>query len=82
MSEMENRETGKNWGAPVGLIIASMLGVAVWLVFILIYALAWSKGYSLFQNFIVTIVSLALVCLLIGVMWVAFMPKKYWNWNS
>jgi hypothetical protein len=43
--------------------------VVVWLVFILFYALYWSSGFSLFQNVIVTIVSLMNTGLVIGAMW-------------
>jgi len=50
-------------------IVLSIIGVVVWLVFILLYALYWSNGFSLFQNVIVTIVSLAIAGLLIGLMW-------------
>ncbi len=57
---------------PFGLVIASMLGIVAWLVFILIYALLWSKSYDLFQNVVVAFVSLAIVGMLIGVMWMAW----------
>ena len=59
-------------GPPFALVIASMLGVVAWLVFILVYALFWSKGYDLFQNFVVTVFSLAITAILIGVMWMAW----------
>jgi hypothetical protein len=51
-------------------IVGSMLDVIAWLLFILFYALFWSRGFSLFQNVIVTIVSLAIAVLLIGLMWI------------
>jgi len=51
-----------------------MLGIAAWLVFILLYALYWSKGFSLFQNAIVTLVSFLLTGLLIGAMWMMAGP--------
>jgi hypothetical protein len=54
---------------PFAPIILSFLAVAVWLVFILLYALYWSTGFSWFQNIIVTIVSLALMALVVGMMW-------------
>lgn len=74
----ERREDATTTGPPpVGLIIASMLGIVAWLIFILIFALEWSRGYSLFQNLIVTVVSFAVAGILIGVMWVAFAPKGY-----
>jgi len=80
MNVVEDREKSEYY--PKGLIIASILGVAAWLVFILIYALDWSRGYSLFQNLIVTGVSFSVVGLLIGVLWVAFAPRAYWRGNQ
>ena len=56
----------------LGPIVATMLEVVAWLVFILLYALFWSKSYDLFQNIVVTIFSLAITGILIGVMWVAW----------
>ena len=55
---------------PFTPIILSFLAIAIWLVFILIFALYWSIGFSWFQNIIVTIVSLLLVGLVLGLMWV------------
>jgi hypothetical protein len=60
------------YDGPNAPIIGSILGVMGWLVFILLYALFWSKGFSLFQNIIVTIVSLAIDALLIGLVWLAY----------
>jgi hypothetical protein len=57
---------------PFAPIILSFLAVAVWLVFILLYALYWSTGFSWFQNIIVTIVSLLIMGLLVGLMWVVW----------
>ncbi len=57
---------------PFTPIILSFLAVAVWLVFILLYALYWSTGFSWFQNIIVTVVSLLLMGLLVGMMWVVW----------
>ena len=49
-----------------GPIVGCVLVVIGWLVFILSYALYWSNGFDLFQNVIVTIVSLATAGLLMG----------------
>ncbi len=57
---------------PMAPVYLSILGIIVWLVFILFYALYWSNGFSLFQNVIVTIVSLAITGLLIGLMWLVW----------
>ena len=50
-------------------MIGSILITVGWLVFILLYALYWSQGFGLFQNLIVTIVSLATTGLLTGAVW-------------
>jgi uncharacterized membrane protein len=57
---------------PVAPVIGSILGVVAWLAFILVYALYWSNGFSLFQNVIVTIVSLLIAGLVIGLIWLVF----------
>ncbi len=54
---------------PMGPVIGSIIGVIAWLVFILLYALFWSKGFDLFQNIIVTVVSFAIAGLAIGMVW-------------
>ena len=56
----------------MGPVVASILAVVGWLVFILLYALYWSKGFDLFQNVIVTLVSLIVMGLLIGAMWLVW----------
>ena len=57
----------------------SIIGVLIWAIFILFYALYWSTGMNLFQNFIVTVVSLIITGLVIGLMWVLLGPKNYWR---
>ncbi|MDV3277796.1 MAG: hypothetical protein LYZ69_04930 [Nitrososphaerales archaeon] len=64
----QSQPPGKYEG-PIVPVVLSILGIVVWLVFILFYALYWSSGFSLFQNVIVAIVSLAIAGLLIGLMW-------------
>ena len=59
----------QKYEGPMGPVVGSIVFVIGWLVFILLYALYWSKGFDLFQNVIVTIVSLAIMSLLIGAMW-------------
>ena len=54
---------------PIAPVALSIVGVIAWLVFILIYALYWSSGFSLFQNIIVTVVSFLLAGLVIALMW-------------
>jgi len=60
------------------MIVATILGIVAWLVFILIYALYWSKGYDLFQNAIVTVVTLAITGLLVAAMWIVG-SRKWWS---
>ena len=57
---------------PFAPIILSFLAVAVWLVLILLYALYWSSGFSWFRNIIVAVVSLILMGLLVGMMWMVW----------
>ena len=64
----QGQASGKYEG-PIAPIVLSIIGVIAWLVFILLYALDWSSGYSLFQNIIVTVVSFLIAGLLIGLMW-------------
>ena len=69
---LRTTQTPSKYEGPLGPVVASILGIIAWLVFILIYALYWSSGFSLFQNVIVTIVSLMIVGLLIGLMWLVW----------
>lgn len=69
---------------PFAPILGSILGVVAWLLFILLYALYWSKSYDLFQNAVVTIVSLLVMMLGIGTMWLIWYrltgePRASWN---
>ncbi len=76
---MASNEDDKNEGwmdwernRPFGPIIMSIVVVIAWLVFILLYALYWSTGYSLFQNVIVTVVSLVIAALVLGLGWMVW----------
>lgn len=70
--------SGKYEG-PVAPVVASILAVMAWAIFILLYALFWSTRFSIFQNIIVTIVSLVITGLLIGLMWVILSPRGAWR---
>ena len=67
---MRQESSSRRPEVPVTPIALSIIGVIAWLVFILVYALDWSRGYSLFQNLIVTVVSFLIAGLIIGLMWV------------
>ena len=60
---------------PVGPIIVTFVVIALWLTFILFYALFWSTGFNWFQNIIVTIVSVVLVGLVLGATWMIWGMK-------
>jgi len=66
---------------PIALVVASILGIVAWAVFILFYALLWSSKYSLFQNIIVAVVTLMIAGLLIGLMWVVWGMKRGWRYS-
>jgi hypothetical protein len=74
MKDQEQADEGQfpfDWrrSMPFAPIVLSFLAVVVWLVFILLFALYWSTGFSLFQDVIVTIVSLLVMGVLVGLMW-------------
>ena len=48
----------------VAPIVASILAILAWAIFILFYALYWSQGFTIFQNLIVTLVSLLITGLI------------------
>lgn len=66
---------------PMGGIVLTMLAIIAWLVFILFFALYWSSGFSLFQNIVVTVVTLVITALVIGMGWViwGFRHVKHWK---
>ncbi len=76
MPQIQPPEGKEGTIAPIAL---SIIGIIVWLVFILLFALYWSNGFSLFQNVIVTIVSFAIMGLLIGLVWVVWGGKRVWR---
>jgi cation transporter-like permease len=88
MEEKKDDETSKKWEeqwshhAPFAPIVATILTVIGWLVFILAYALFWSNGFSLFQNVIVTIVSLVIMGLLVGLGWVVWGMRHARSWGQ
>jgi hypothetical protein len=69
MSTVTENRSSEKFEPRTGPIVGSILVIVGWLVFILLYALYWSKGFDLFQNIIVTIVSLAIAGLLAGAVW-------------
>ena len=60
---------------PLVPMIVTFLAVAVWLVFILLFALFWSVRFNWFQDVIVTIVSLVLVAMVVGLAWIVWGMK-------
>jgi len=68
--------------SPFGLIVASIVGFLVWLVFILLFALYWSEGFNLFQNIVVFVVSLCITGVLIGLMWIIWGRDKIRMWSQ
>jgi amino acid transporter len=66
-------------GFPLAPIVASIVGVLVWLIFILFFALFWSKGYNLFQDIVVLLATLFIAALVIGLMWIIW-GRNQWHW--
>ena len=68
--------------APAAGSIVCLIG---WLVFILYFALYQSNSFSVFQNVIVTIVSLIITGLVIGLIWLVYGAAHHWkfgDWNQ
>jgi hypothetical protein len=84
LGQAENEKSWSRTRQKSGLffpLVASMVGVLVWLVFILLFALFWSKNYSLFQDIVVFIVSLCITALLLGLMWTIWGRTKIHRWT-
>jgi hypothetical protein len=67
---------------PVGGVVLTMLAIIAWLVFIMLYALYWSGGFSFFQNIIVTIATLMITGLVIGIGWVVWGFRHVKRWKK
>jgi len=55
---------------PTMPMVISFLGGIVWLIFVLLHSLFWSKDFTLFQNGIIGLVSFLVVGSLIALLWV------------
>ncbi len=82
----EQAENEQNWNKPQrrsGFFVPGVISLAAvlaWLIYILLFALYWSKGYDLFQDVVVFIVTLCITALLIGLMWMIWgRYKHFWN---
>jgi hypothetical protein len=67
---------------PLGGIVLTMLAIIAWLVFILLFALYWSNGFSLFQDIIVTVVTLVITGMVIGLGWVIWGFRHFKQWKK
>lgn len=79
-------ETEQHWTRPhrsTGFFVPaviSIIGVLAWLFYILIFALYWSKGYTLFQDIVVLIATMCITALFIGLMWIIWGRYNHaWN---
>jgi hypothetical protein len=85
--EEKKDETGSNWAdewerhKPLGTIVGTFVAIIAWLVFILLYALYWSKSFDLFQNVVVALVSLVIMGLVIGLMWTVYGMRHARHWG-
>jgi predicted membrane channel-forming protein YqfA (hemolysin III family) len=57
---------------PLVPLVITFLIVFGWLIFILLHALFWSTDFTFFQNMIITVVSLLMAGLFIGLIWVVW----------
>ena len=69
-------KTKKEFVPAIGPAVGCISAAIGWLAFILVYALDWSRSFDLFQNLIVTVVSLAVSALIMcGVMLAWYRPN-------
>ncbi len=61
-------------------ILASILGPIAWLIFTLLYVGFWAHGFSLFQDIIVVIVSLLVLCGVFAGLWVVWGARRVGRW--
>jgi hypothetical protein len=75
----------KSFGPPIAAIVGTVLGVVAWLVFIIVFALYWSRSYNLFQDVVVTVASFLIDGVLIAAMWIIWIfssgTRHMW-WNA
>ena len=57
---------------PLIPLVVSILVLIVWVIFVLWFTLFLSPDFNLFQNIVITLGSLLLVGLVIGLMWVVW----------
>jgi heme/copper-type cytochrome/quinol oxidase subunit 4 len=62
-------------------IIVSIVGVLAWLIYILLFALYWSKGYNLFQDIVVLFATLFITAIVIGLVWLIW-GRNHWHWHT
>jgi len=67
---------------PIAGIVLTLAAVMAWLVFILLYALLWSGSYDLFQNVVVTVVSLGITGIVIAIGWVIWGSRHVKHWGT
>jgi hypothetical protein len=67
---LQQSQSSWKYEGPFAPVVVSILGIIAWALFILLFALYWSSRFNLFQDVIVTIVSLIIIGLLIGLMWI------------
>ena len=87
MTQDETKEGGSWYPAweharPVGAIVLTMLAIIAWLVFIVVFALYWSAGYTLFQDIVVTVATLVITGLVVGIGWVVWGFRHVGSWKT
>ena len=78
-AERDNWELAKPHNGIFLPIIVSVVAGLIWLIFILFYALFWSGGYNLFQDFVVFFVTLFITAIAIGLVWLVW-GRNQWHW--
>lgn len=61
-------------------VLLSILGPIVWMVFTLLYVGFWANGFSLFQSFVVVLVSLLILGGVMGSIWTVWGLRHRPDW--
>lgn len=64
-------------------VLLSVLGPIAWLVFTLLYLGFWASGFTLFQDLVVFLVSVLILCAVLATSWILWGGRRMrrWRWG-
>lgn len=64
-----------------GRVLLSVLGPIAWLIFTLLYVGFWAKGFSLFQDVVVVLVSILVLGGVMAAVWISWGGRWMRDWK-